>query len=109
MATSQTCKLQVDCLDKGTYNFTDLVLTKTFTKKGPQERKTDFPNVKMANINKIRRRTAANKRSIAEMERRIKHVEDVNKMSVEGINDQLRQQLLLNAELSNKLQDLNGR
>ena len=35
-------------------------------------------------------------------------LEDVNKFSVVGITEQLKQQLLLNAELSRKLQKLYG-
>ena len=80
MVNSQTCRIQLHCQDNATYTSTDLVFTKlqknvpTF-KDGPEE--ISF-NVKMATVPRIRKGAAANKRSIALVERQIKQVEDVN-------------------------------
>ena len=110
MVNSQTCHIKLDCVDNGTYTSPDLVFTKiqknvqTGT-DGPEKQQS---NVKMATLLRIRKRTAANKRSIGKLERQIKHVEDINKLTVKKVNAQLRKQLLLNAELQNKLQNLYG-
>ena len=100
MVKSRTCKLRVDCQGNGTYTTPDLVFTKTSTKEKQQS------NVKMAI--KIRRKSFLNKYKIAVNERSIKALQNINKVTVKRFSTLLRQQILLNAELSKKVQDLYG-
>ena len=110
MAKSQKCHINLICENNGTYTSPDLVFTKLLEQKAASTKAVpEVTNVKMATLQRIRKRTTANKRSIGKLERRIKHVEDINKLTVRKVNAQLRQQLLLNAELSEKISDLHSK
>ena len=97
MVKSPTCKLQLDCKDNTS---PELVFTKTIIKEKQQS------NVKMAI--KIRRKSFLNKYKIAVNEKSIKVLENINKVTIKRFSTLLRQQVLLNAELSKKVQNLYG-